>query len=362
MPSDAPASFPSQFFDGETAVTHSLTVTAGESGLHFTPPDGRERRWSYGDLVAVDRPAAGEPLRVSYAGEHGARLVLPASARALLLERAPHLKGGVSARRALRVLAIVALCVAGAAAAGYGVLTLAPQVLADLMPESWREQMGDSAEASFVGKAKRCESPKGVAALKAMTERLLAAAPEKPKLTTRVFDMPIVNAFALPGGHILVTRKLIDGASDPDQVAGVLAHELGHVVLRHPEAQLVRVMGLNLILSLASGGGSDTIGGFAGILAILRYGRSAEREADQFAQTTLEQAQIDPLGLKRFLESVSKSEIKVDTGFFEGIGSILSTHPGTRERIKAMRPLPDGVAARPSLDAAQWADLKKICE
>ena len=362
MPSETPASFPAQFFDGETAVTHTVTVTADENGLAFAGPDGTQHRWSYGDLVAIERPAAGEPLRVSHAAQHGARLVLPASAQALLLGRAPHLRGGVSARRALRVLAIVVLCVAGVAAAGYGVLTLAPQVLADLMPESWRERLGNSTEASFVGKAKRCENPRGVAALDAMTEHLLAAAPEKPKLTARVFDMPLVNAFALPGGHILVTRKLIEQASDPDEVAGVLAHEIGHVVLRHPEAQLVRVLGLNLILSLASGGGSDTIGGFAGLLAILRYGRSAEREADRFAQATLEQARIDPLGLKRFLESASKSEIKIDSGFLNGIGNILSTHPGTEERIKAMRPLPDGVAARPSLDAAQWADLKKICE
>ncbi|MGE0212002.1 MAG: M48 family metallopeptidase [Parvibaculaceae bacterium] len=361
MPSDTGAVFASQFFDGETAVTHAVSVTAGEDALVFTGPNGAERRWRYGDLIAIDSLVAGDPLRISHAGEHGARLVLPPSAQPLLLERAPHLKGGISAKRALRTLAIIALCVIATAGAGYGVVALAPQLLAQLMPESWRERLGNSAEASFVGKAKRCESAKGVQALDALSARLLAAAPEKPKFTARVFDLPIVNAFALPGGHIIVTRKLIEQAADPDQVAGVLAHELGHVVLRHPEAQLVRVLGLNMLLSLASGGGSDTIGGFASLLAILRYGRSAEREADAFAQTTLEQAKVDPLGLKRFLESVRKSETTTEPGFFDGIGNILSTHPGTQERIKAMRPLADGTA-RPALDATQWADLKKICE
>lgn len=358
MASD-PRRFPAEFFDGETAATRPVEVAAEESALVFET-GGRRRSWSLAGLAPVERLRIGSPLRLTHDSERAARLVVPASEAPWLAARAPQLLGGINARHALRIAAIVAACLVALAGAGYAVLTLAPQTLAFVIPESWRDRLGEQTEASFVSGAKRCDGPAGVAALQRLATRTVSGLDDPPDFSVRVYDMPMTNAFALPGGRIVLTGPLIRNARSPDEVAGVLAHELGHVALRHPEAQLVRVFGLQLLLSIASGGSADTLGSLAGLLAILRYTRSAEQEADDYAQDTLEKARIDPLALRRFLESVRKSEPGDDAGMLATIGSIFATHPGIEERIERMRPLPDG-APRQVLDEAEWQALRKIC-
>jgi predicted Zn-dependent protease len=182
-----------------------------------------------------------------------------------------------------------------------------------------------------------------------------------PSVSIRIYDIPVMNAFALPGERIVIMRELIARAEAPEEVAGVLAHELGHVAGRHAEAQLIRATGLQLLFSAATGGGGDTITTAAGLAAILRYSRAAEREADAYALATLRAAAIDPLGLKRFFERIRKEEGARPTGAFGNIGSIFSTHPGTDDRIKAIGPLPNGIIPRPVLSDAEWQALKKIC-
>jgi predicted Zn-dependent protease len=165
----------------------------------------------------------------------------------------------------------------------------------------------------------------------------------------------------MPGGRIIITRDLLERAEAPEEVAGVLAHELGHVAHRHSEAQLIRSIGLQLLLSAVTGGSSDTLGSVAGLAAILRYTRAAEREADAYANAILQKAAIDPMGLKRFFERLREQEGASAAGVWGRLGNVLATHPGTEERIELIKPLPEGVAARPVLSEAQWRELKRIC-
>jgi predicted Zn-dependent protease len=100
---------------------------------------------------------------------------------------------------------------------------------------------------------------------------------------------------------MVMSAGLIAKAQSPDEVAGVLAHELGHVALRHPEAAIVRVYGLQAIISIFTAGqGAETISSVAGILALLSYSREAEEEADAYASKVMDRAQIDPKGLRTF--------------------------------------------------------------
>jgi predicted Zn-dependent protease len=140
----------------------------------------------------------------------------------------------------------------------------------------------------------------------------------------------------------------------------VIAHELGHVANRHSEAQLIRAVGLQLMLSLASGGtGGNQLGEMAGVLTILRYSRVAEEEADNSAQQTLSQAAIDPLGLKRFFEKIQKLEGASSSGIFDNLASMISTHPLTEDRIAAIKPLQG--QPRVVLSAEDWQALRGIC-
>lgn len=350
------------YFDGATASDHDVGVAMVPGGLAFSGSGTAPQNWPFASLTCIEPPQSGHRFRVANRDRPGARLVIRDDAfAAAMIAEAPHLRGGVAPRHVAKVASWIAGGLATVAALGYLTLQVAPQQLAMVMPDAWRQRIGQQLETSFVEGARRCETAAGAAALKQMTARLAEGAAAMPPVAIRIYDMPMINAFALPGERIVVMGELLAKAETPEEVAGVLAHELGHAAGRHAEAQLIRATGLQLLFSAATGGGGDTIGTAAGLAAILQYSREAERQADAYAQAMLEAAAIDPLGLKRFFERILKDEGQSEGGAFGKIGSIFSTHPGTGERIAAIRPLPDGVMARPVLSDQEWQALKKIC-
>jgi predicted Zn-dependent protease len=163
------------------------------------------------------------------------------------------------------------------------------------------------------------------------------------------------NAFALAGGHIYVLKGLIDQAEDVDELAGVIAHELGHIANRDGTRAILQGAGLSLIFGILVG---DFVGGGAVVLASesllkLAYSRSAEARADDFAVRTMQAAGGDPRALGRFLSRIAG---KV------GTGSIFLDHPATPDRVARI----DAIAPPQShgatlLDAAEWRALKRIC-
>jgi predicted Zn-dependent protease len=350
------------FFDGNTAADRAVTVQLDAAGIIFSGPSVAVQNWRFNNLSAIDPPRAGQPFRLTHMSHPGMRLIISDQAFiAALLEKAPQLRGGFNSRRAGKIALWIVGGLSIALIAAYLVLQLAPQKLALLLPDTWRDRIGAQIEASLTGGAKLCETANSRTALSAMAARLADGNPDLPPIAIRVYNIPVMNAFAMPGGRIVMTGELIRKAETPEEVAGVLAHELGHVVHLHSEAQLVRATGLQLLIAIATGGGGDMISSLAGLATILRYTRQAEAEADAFALTALENAAIDPMGLKRFFELVLKEEGKAWTGAFGKIEGALATHPGTEERIKAIRPLPAGIMPRPVLNAGQWQALKSVC-
>jgi predicted Zn-dependent protease len=352
-----------RFFDGEIARDFLVSVELVPEGLAIEGLEVSRRVWSLSGLAAISPITPGYPARLGHDAVPGARLVITNEAFTReLVARAPYLAGGINVRKAGRWAAIIAVCALLAVGVLYLTLSYAPQTLAFVLPESWRNTLGDQVEATLASGGKLCATSKSNTILQALSRRLSEGNPEAPAFELKVYDIDIVNAFALPGSRIVMTKKLIETAEAPEEVAGVLAHEMGHVYHRHAEAQMVRAMGIELLLKIASGGG-DTISGVAGLLAILRYSRDAEREADSFALDELAKAAIDPLGLKRFFERMMKLEGDPGSsgGFFGTVTDMMSTHPVTRERIDAIQPLPNGTAPRPVLSDANWASLKKIC-
>src|SRR5438105_4435426 len=293
-----------RFFDGETAIEREVNVTLSPAALIFSGPEVEERSWPLAGLQSASGQAPEKPLRLFHDSAPGMRLIIGDEPfRRELVRAAPHAGGAVNYQRVAKAAAVVAAALIATAVAIYAVLTLAPQRFAVLMPDSWRDRLGAEIERSFAAGAQECKANDGVAGLMRLEGRLKEGNPSLPAFAVAVYDLPIVNAFALPGGRIVVSGKLIEAANAPDQLAGVVAHELGHVDHRDPEAQLFRAAGLQVLLAFFTGGaGGDTLGGLAGTLAILRYSREAERAADAYALDLLTNAQIDPMGLRHFLE------------------------------------------------------------
>ncbi len=203
---------------------------------------------------------------------------------------------------------------------------------------------------------KQCADAAGLKALTRMTERLSKASPVSTPFKIRVYDWSLMNAFAVPGGQIVLTKGLIDKAESPDEVAGVLAHEMGHGIELHPETGIIRNIGLAAAVEVMMGGTGGGLANVGLMLAQLGYSRSAEREADRHALELLKGAGIAPKGLGNFFTRVMKMEADEPTGAF----SWLRTHPPAAERAELVKRQPD-YPSTPALDAQAWQDLKSIC-
>jgi Zn-dependent protease with chaperone function len=143
-------------------------------------------------------------------------------------------------------------------------------------------------------------------------------------------ESPEVNAFALPGGQVVVYTGLLRLAHGPEEVAGVLAHEVQHVEGRHTLRLLIHDLGWRAVLSAALGDlGGGVWAGMAQRLGTLHYGRDLEREADLGALVRLRRAGIAPDGLVGFFEKLARLEGK-------GV-ALLASHPTSEERIRNLR-------------------------
>lgn len=175
----------------------------------------------------------------------------------------------------------------------------------------------------------------------------LAALSERPDLTwtfTVVNDTD-VNAFALPGGYVYVTRGLLALASDEAELAGVLGHEIGHVTARHTAQRYSATAATNIgiqvlgVLSSAAGvGGIENIAAVGAELALKSYSRDQEMESDMLGVRYLTRAGYDPQAMVSFFEKLSAQQriegLKAGDANAADKNNLLATHPRTADRIE----------------------------
>jgi Zn-dependent protease with chaperone function len=164
-----------------------------------------------------------------------------------------------------------------------------------------------------------------------------------------VADDPMTNAFALPGGWIVIMRGLIEEAETADEVAAVVAHEMGHVIHRHGLKRVAHSLGLIAGLQLLIGdlgGLAATASQFATLAVVNDYSRDAEREADQTGIEIMHRAGADPYALANFFERLAEKNEAMPEYL-----AWLSTHPSHQERIDAVSAY---VAELPPTEPVAW--------
>jgi len=174
----------------------------------------------------------------------------------------------------------------------------------------------------------------------------------------------------LPGGHVLVMRGLIDDAPDGPVLAGVIAHELGHVAHRDSTTLLLRAMGLSALLQMIGlGDASGLVAGGASNLTNLAYTRAAEAAADDTAIDLLTKAGLRADGLSRFFEQMEQragvhdDEADQKTGQEHGKQFAtalpwLTTHPSTgSRRERTLRP----ATGEMPFTEAEWRAVQTMC-
>ncbi len=187
--------------------------------------------------------------------------------------------------------------------------------------------------------------PELVAYVRALGARLAALSPRKDlSYGFNVVDMPEANAFALPGGHIYVSRGLLAISNSEDELANVIGHEIGHVAGRHHAQQQARQQQVGVVsvlgtLAAAVLGGAEAaesagqLGQIAGAGFLAAHSRDQEREADEIGQTLAAKAGWSPSGMAEFLATLERETTQQLGG--ERRPSFLDTHPATPERVES---------------------------
>jgi len=252
--------------------------------------------------------------------------------------------------------ALAALSVAAWACLGWAVSAAVAGV-----PVAWETEIGRAAAADVLAEAPVCSDPDLNRAIQEIGRRLAAGMGATPHgWRIRVVDAEEVNAFALPGGYVFINRGLVESAADGQEVAGVLAHEIQHVLRRHGLGNVVRGMGLALILRVAvgdSGAVERFVAANAASLVGMSFSREQEAEADEGGLDLLYRASLDPDGLSRFLGRLAEEE-----GSLGSVPAILSTHPATEWRIERLAELASS-RGRPTVVPleADWAAVRERC-
>jgi predicted Zn-dependent protease len=328
------------------ALTGSDVVISSDTGAEFARFGVREARvTSVGDGGIVHVESAANP---------DALLVIDDALFVSSLRAGGAKVQGIAAGK--RALLIGFGCFAALAALMGGFYLAVPHIadaLAQRIPLSIEEKLAPKMTALVSKNA--CTSPRATQTIRALVHRL---APEgEGKIDVRVVNLRMANAFALPGGVVLLTRGLLEEAESADEVAGVLAHELAHVEHRHALSHMLRS-------ALLAGSWAATFGDYSGMMivdpktaydtATLKYSREAEAEADEGALRTLTQRHISSRGLVDFLNRNGKLETR-------GI-SWLSSHPSSADRISRLSRQKLEGPAEPALDADSMYDLRKVCD
>ncbi|SNT25898.1 M48 family metallopeptidase [Antarctobacter heliothermus] len=349
------------FFDGETAFARPVNLRI-DTDRRLLTGDGID--WPVDDIREVMDQAGGDLIVLRLKGDPVARLILR---HGDIRPRLPNRRRSAPLVRRGRLFGWALAAVTSVALILFVLVPLMADQLAEYIPPSGEKALGEvtltqireALDDTGLSPVSFCTAPKGEQALRKIEARLTAQMATPVDLSVHVLNHEMVNAFALPGGQIVLFRGLIDEATTPEELAAVFAHEIGHVISRDPTRHALRSAGSIGVLGLIFG---DFAGGAVVLLLAeqlieAQYSQGAEGAADVFAHDLMIRAGLSPAALAVMFE-----RFRALGGDAEGfIGHFLS-HPGLGDRIAAARDaVPAGFRPRPLLAADEWRALQDIC-
>ena len=361
---------PAVFFDGANTARHEVLVDLAPDALSVLDREGRVlAEWPYDELETLSSPDG--VLRLGRAENPVlARLEIrdPQLAAAIDERSEPVDRSGRIDRRLRKkvILWSIAATASLLLLAVVGVPLIATE-LTPIIPYAIERKLGAAVDAQaramldsrHIGAAFECGNSEreriGHATFDKLMQQLESGASLPLPLQVAVVRRPEPNAITLPGGHIYVFEGLIDKARTPDELAAVVAHEIGHVAHRDGTRSVLEGAGLSLLFGMLLG---DFVGGGAVVFAgktVLQtsYSRGVEAAADGYGVALMSKIGGDPRALGSILTRIA--------GTTHPGPKILSDHPETRDRVAAIEAMAVSGARRPLLNESEWASLKRIC-
>jgi beta-barrel assembly-enhancing protease len=365
----APRVWDAQYLDGRAPVRRPARVAIGHAGLEITLLDeGGSVRWPLAEVRQTQGFYTGEQVRLERGGDLAEVLLIgdvaflsALRAAAPLAARAFHDPARRRWRPGLAVLAALAAIAVSLGLYFWGIPALA-EVAAARVPIAWEVALGETAVAQLAPPGKRCVDPELQRHIDEIVAALLRPVPDaRYPFRVTVADNPMVNAFATPGGFIVIFRGMLERTESAEELAGVLAHEIQHVLHRHATRAILRQASTGILLAALVGDVSGVVAfglESARLLGDLRHSREAEHEADRDGMRMLHAARIDPAGMLAFFQAMQQQEGTSPTAI-----RYLSTHPPAGDRLQALATL---AAQRPQppvklLPDHDWREITKMC-
>ncbi len=355
------------YFDGKSAKKHAVHVSL--VGMELTIQAERGERlatWPLADVCAVYEDKHKSSMRLRVASASDTALIIEDHSLVSRIE--PDLLRASRKRsddsfiwlHAFGVICATAIV----AAIFYFTFPLLTRPIADLVPVEWEKKIGVTVVESIPGANRFCNSESGKESLAKLTRSLSRVMDLPYPVSVNVARMELKNAFAAPGGFIVIGQKLIAEMESPDEFAGVLAHEMAHIAERHPISRLIHIFGISILFELMVGGDAAVVEALlegTSLLLFLSHSRDDEREADKIARESLIKAGYSTRGLTSFFVRMQSAYGGDKKDALGPMSSWLSTHPSFAERIASSRNQNDD-GGKPALSDAEWFELKTICD
>ncbi len=352
---------PAGYFDGASGRRRQVTLRL-RSTLEVVADGAVVATWRLENIRRADGPAGRLRLGCISAVPLARLEIDDAAMIAALIARCHALdadRGGAGQTGRIVFWSLAAAC-SIVVLAVYGI-PFAADRLAPLVPRAVEQRLGQAVDGQvrILFDAKTCDASEGQAALRAMVEKIRIAGGIEHPIDAQVLSSAIPNAIALPGGKVYLFDGLLQKAQSPDEIAGVLAHELGHEHHRHIMRALIHNGGTSFLVGLLFG---DITGAGAVIFAtrsVLQasHSREAEQEADAFAFEAMRRLGRSPVPMAALIFRITGAEGKGIGGF-----TILNSHPLTEDRLAAAKKQDRPNSGPEILSAAEWRALQSICK
>ncbi len=363
-------SWSGQYFDGQSPIPQPARIEILETELQITTINEERLSWPLQNIRQTQGYYPGEEVRMERRSSSGAMLAIEdigflAALHQLTPNQVHHFHNPRT--RCLRVwltlgggfLALPLLWLLYA----QGVPALAGPIT-HFIPYEWEQTLGHALFNEIAPNHTHCTDPRIQEKVDAVLSSLVTQInPTPPEIQVTIVDQPIRNAVALPGGTIIIFRGLLEKTESPEELAGVLAHEIQHILQRHGMRLLVQNMTLGLIIGALTGDVSGIMAFVlegAHALQSLSYSRTAEEEADKKGIGLLLKTGINPMGMVSFFEYIQSKSHDRD---YDRLSQYLSTHPLPQDRLAKLKILADhkGITYRPLFPMDNWKQLNLLC-
>ena len=350
------------FYDGQTAQPHTVQVQVLSNGLEIIFSDRPSEIWTYGSFRQTEGFHSGELVRFEKSDTFGQALVIDdVEILEVIRERDPDSGFHNPKLRRYRVpligFSLVSIVLIIWMLYGY-ILPVFVDGIARIAPVAWEESLGRSVVAYIAPEENRCTDEIYTEVFDEVIARLTA--PTDLPYTFRVYVVKnaYVNAFALPGGYMAITTGFLKRVKSAEQIAGIIAHEMQHVVQRHGTRAVLREISTRTLIAAISGGGEglDYVLDKAAMVGALRFSRDHESSADIEGMKMIIDAKIDPKGMVEVFEILLETTGDIPDGMV-----YVSTHPLTKNRIRSLSPYLDSLKVDP-LDSLKVAPIPIVSD